>query len=89
MIVPLILPRRLSHECQDARGNPPFKTVVGDVKFGEGGSWSFLQVQYQNIKSADLSKFKDSSTQAVVWPSRLASGALIYPYAEAKRGVKT
>lgn len=68
-----------------------FKTVVGDVKFGKGGGWSearVLQVQYQNIKGADLSEFKDARTQAVVWPSSLASGALIYPYAEAKQNVK-
>jgi branched-chain amino acid transport system substrate-binding protein len=63
-----------------------FKTVVGDVKFGAGGGWSearVLQVQYQNIKGADISEFKDASTQAVVWPSSLASGKLIYPYARA------
>jgi branched-chain amino acid transport system substrate-binding protein len=65
-----------------------FKTVVGDVKFGKGGGWSearVLQVQYQNIRGADLSEFKDVRTQAVVWPTNLASGALIYPYAKAKR----
>jgi branched-chain amino acid transport system substrate-binding protein len=64
-----------------------FKTVVGDVKFGKGGGWSearVLQVQYQNIKGANLSEFKDVRTQAVVWPPSLASGTLIYPYAEAK-----
>src|SRR6202167_3363580 len=67
-----------------------FKTVVGDVKFAMGGGWSearVLHVQYQNIKSADLSEFKDASTQAVVWPSSLASDTLIYPYAKAKRNV--
>jgi branched-chain amino acid transport system substrate-binding protein len=67
-----------------------FKTVVGDFKFGNGGGWSearVLQVQYQNIKNANLSEFKDARTQAVVWPSSLASGALIYPYAKAKRNV--
>jgi hypothetical protein len=41
-----------------------FKTVIGDVKFGKkGGGWSVarvLQVQYQNIKSANLSEFKDA-----------------------------
>jgi branched-chain amino acid transport system substrate-binding protein len=65
-----------------------FKTVVGDVKFGKGGGWSearVLEVQYQNIKSADISDFKDAGTQAVVWPSSLASGTLIYPYAKAKQ----
>jgi branched-chain amino acid transport system substrate-binding protein len=67
-----------------------FKTVVGDVRFGKGGGWSearVLEVQYQNIKGADLSDFKDAKTQAVVWPSSLASGALIYPYAKARRSI--
>ena len=68
-----------------------FKTIVGDVKFGKGGGWSearVLEVQYQNIKGADLPEFKDAKTQAVVWPPSLASGALIYPYAKAKRLVR-
>jgi branched-chain amino acid transport system substrate-binding protein len=68
-----------------------FKTVVGDFKFGKGGGWSearVLQVQYQNINNADLSEFKDARTQAVVWPSNLTSGTLLYPYAEAKRNIK-
>jgi len=67
-----------------------FKTVLGDVKFGAGGGWSearVLQVQYQNIRTTDLTDFKDARTQAVVWPSSLASGALIYPYVKAKRNV--
>jgi hypothetical protein len=66
------------------------KTVVGDFKFGKGGGWAearVLQVPYQNIKNANLSEFKDARTQAVVWPSRLASGTLIYPYVKAKRNV--
>jgi branched-chain amino acid transport system substrate-binding protein len=70
--------------------NNSFKTILGDVKFGQGGSWSdarVLQVQYQGIQAGDLSNFKDVRTQAVVWPSSLVSGALIYPYAKAKRNV--
>lgn len=67
-----------------------FKTILGDVKFGDGGGWSeprVLEVQYQNIKGNDLSVFKDTRTQTVVWPSNLSSGALIYPYAKAKQKV--
>ena len=77
---------RLSQFTRDSA----FKTVVGDVKFGKGGGWSearVLQVQYQNIKSADLSDFRDATTQPVVWPSSFASGTLIYPYVKAKRNV--
>jgi branched-chain amino acid transport system substrate-binding protein len=65
-----------------------FKTVLGDVKFGPGGAWSearVLQVQYQGIRTADISDFRDARTQTVVWPSSLASGTLVYPYAKAKR----
>ncbi|MBO0758675.1 MAG: amino acid ABC transporter substrate-binding protein [Bradyrhizobiaceae bacterium] len=66
-----------------------FKTILGDVKFGAGGGWSearVLQVQYRSIKGNNPSEFKDAQTQAVVWPPNLASAALIYPYADAKRG---
>jgi branched-chain amino acid transport system substrate-binding protein len=65
-----------------------FKTILGDVKFGVGGGWAearVLQVQYRNIGGNDLAEFKDARTQAVVWPPGLASGALIYPYADAKQ----
>jgi branched-chain amino acid transport system substrate-binding protein len=65
-----------------------FKTILGDVKFGDGGSWSearVLQVQYQNIDSNDLAQF--IRTQAVVSPPNLASGTLVYPYAKAKRRI--
>jgi branched-chain amino acid transport system substrate-binding protein len=68
--------------------NTMFKTVVGDVKFGAAGNWSearVLQVQYQNIRSGDLSNFKGPGTQVVVWPPNLASGSLVYPYGNAKR----
>jgi branched-chain amino acid transport system substrate-binding protein len=68
----------------------PFKTVLGDVRFGAGGRWlkaRVLQVQYRHISGSDLSAFKDARTQAVVWPTELASDTLIYPYARAKRAI--
>jgi branched-chain amino acid transport system substrate-binding protein len=75
--------------AQFTRGHT-FETILGDVRFGEGGGWSearVLQVQYQNIDGNDLAQFKDARTQVVVSPSNLASGRLVYPYAEAKRRV--
>lgn len=64
-----------------------FNTVVGDVKFGAGGGWAeprVLTVQFQNVRGNDLADFKAAGAQAVVWPSHLASSAVIYPYARAK-----
>jgi branched-chain amino acid transport system substrate-binding protein len=64
-----------------------FKTVVGDVKFGEGGEWAqsrVLQIQFQNVKGNDVAQFKDISTQVVVSPAEYESGKVIYPYEKAK-----
>src|SRR4029453_9183873 len=60
-----------------------FKTVVGDVKFGdkgEGAQSRVLQVQFQNVKGNDVAQFKDISTQVVVSPAEYESGKAIYPY---------
>jgi branched-chain amino acid transport system substrate-binding protein len=68
------------------RGNK-FKTVVGDVQFGNGGEWAqsrVLQVQFQNVKGNDVAQFKDISTQVVVSPAEYQSGNVIYPYEKAK-----
>jgi branched-chain amino acid transport system substrate-binding protein len=65
-----------------------FQTVLGGVKFGEGGEWAqsrVLQVQFQNIKGNDVNQFKDVRTQAVVYPNDHVSGDVIYPYEKAKQ----
>ena len=64
-----------------------FKTVVGDVKFGNDGEWAqsrVLQVQFQKVKGNDVGQFKDISTQVVVAPMEYESGKVIYPYEKAK-----
>lgn len=61
-----------------------FQTVMGDVAFGADGEWReprVLQVQFQGIIGHDVSQFKEGTRQAVVSPSTMMSGALIYPYA--------
>ncbi|GAU87045.1 ABC transporter substrate-binding protein [Bosea sp. BIWAKO-01] len=63
-----------------------FNTVMGDVEFGTNGEWAqprVLQVQFQGIAGHDADHFKDGSRQVVVSPGALASGRLIFPYAEA------
>src|SRR4029077_9244005 len=65
-----------------------FDTVVGNVKFGEGGGWAqprVLTVQFQNIGSNNISEFKKPNTQAVIYPPEIASASLTYPYAKARR----
>jgi branched-chain amino acid transport system substrate-binding protein len=63
-----------------------FKTVVGDVKFGEDGEWAvprMLQVQFQHVKSNDVDQFRDPKNTPILTPPNLKDGDIIYPYAAA------
>src|SRR5215468_6313993 len=64
-----------------------FKTVVGDVKFGNDGEWAegrILQIQFHDVKGNDLEQFRTMNTQTVVTPAEYKSGNMIYPYEKAK-----
>jgi branched-chain amino acid transport system substrate-binding protein len=64
-----------------------FATVVGNVRFGQGGGWvqaRVLQTQFQNIATYDVGEFRGMKAQVVVSPNEFASGEMIYPYAKAK-----
>ncbi|MFW6024301.1 MAG: amino acid ABC transporter substrate-binding protein [Dichotomicrobium sp.] len=68
-----------------------FNTVMGDIRFGRNGEWAqprVLQVQFRDVAGHEADQFKDGSRQVVVSPSTLASGQLIFPYAEALRSVR-
>src|SRR3974390_942647 len=55
----------------------PFKTIVGDISFGEAGEWSkprVLEVQWQNIKSNNLDELKDHKLKAILEPAEYRTG---------------
>jgi branched-chain amino acid transport system substrate-binding protein len=65
-----------------------FKTIVGNVAFGEDGEWTEgrpIWVQYHDIKGNDLEQFKQPSTVAILAPAQYKTGDLIYPYSEARK----
>ena len=65
-----------------------FKTVVGDITFGENGEWAqprVLQVQFQGVKGNDVEQFKNPASQVIVAPEHYVSGKVRYPYTEAKK----
>jgi branched-chain amino acid transport system substrate-binding protein len=64
-----------------------FKTVAGDLKFGDNGEWAearVLQVQFQHVKGNDVAQFKDPATQVIVAPATYASGKVLYPFTDAR-----
>jgi branched-chain amino acid transport system substrate-binding protein len=65
-----------------------FETVIGTVRFGEGGEWvepRVVQIQFQNVLNNEIDTFKDSRVHVVVSPSEYTSGSLIYPYTKNKK----
>jgi branched-chain amino acid transport system substrate-binding protein len=61
----------------------PFKTIVGDISFGEDGEWSkprVLEVQWQNIKSNNLDELKDPKLEAILEPAEYRTGQVVEPY---------
>ena len=64
-----------------------FKTVVGDVSFGEKGEWSkarIMTIQFQNIAGTDVDNFRDGKGETVLWPSEYKNGDPILPYSQVK-----
>src|ERR1700726_991675 len=57
-----------------------FKTLIGDVKFGESGEWAqprMLAAQFQHVKGNDIEQFKGTEKVVVVAPAAYKSGDLI------------
>jgi branched-chain amino acid transport system substrate-binding protein len=64
-----------------------FKTVVGDVEFGEKGEWKkarLMTVQFQNITSTNIDDFRDGKGEVVIWPDEYKAGEPILPYSAIK-----
>ena len=64
-----------------------FKTIIGDIAFGPAGEWReprVLEVQFQGVKAKDVEQFRNPNVEVILWPDRLKSGKIIYPYSEAK-----
>jgi branched-chain amino acid transport system substrate-binding protein len=60
-----------------------FKTIVGDITFGQDGEWAesrMIWTQFRGIKNNDLAQFQDSSTEIVLLPKPFKSGELITPF---------
>jgi branched-chain amino acid transport system substrate-binding protein len=64
-----------------------FKTVVGDVAFGDKGEWSksrIMTVQFQNIAGTSVDDFRDGKGETVIWPKEYQAGDPILPYSGIK-----
>jgi branched-chain amino acid transport system substrate-binding protein len=64
-----------------------FKTVMGDIKFGEDGELAQSRIiftQYQHLKGHGLDQFKGGKQPVILWPAQYKDGNIIYPYDAAR-----
>jgi branched-chain amino acid transport system substrate-binding protein len=64
-----------------------FKTVIGDVEFGEKGEWKkarLMTVQFQNITGTSIDDFRDGKGEVVLWPDQYKAGEPILPFSSVK-----
>jgi branched-chain amino acid transport system substrate-binding protein len=65
-----------------------FYTVVGEINYADDGAWAAprtLFTQFQNVAPGNIDQFRNGSVQPILWPPQYKSGAMIYPYAAAKK----
>jgi branched-chain amino acid transport system substrate-binding protein len=66
----------------------PFKTIVGDIRFGKDGEWSkprVLEVQWQHITSNKLAEFENTKTEVILEPAQYRDGTVQAPYSSVKK----
>jgi branched-chain amino acid transport system substrate-binding protein len=65
-----------------------FPTVAGDIAFAKDGEWAKPRIvftQFQNVSPNDVEQFADGNKQPILWPPQYKTGAMIYPYGEARK----
>ncbi len=59
-----------------------FKTIVGDIKFGEDGEWDrpqMLTVQFRGAQGKGYEQFADPSREVILHPPAFKTGDVHYP----------
>jgi branched-chain amino acid transport system substrate-binding protein len=77
-------PEKVANELHRAA----FKTVVGEVKFGDDGEWAkprLLTIQFQNVHGNGIDQFNRAGTMTIVEPPEYKSGELKYPFPAARK----
>ena len=59
-----------------------FKTVMGDIAFGQDGELSVshsLMVQFQHVTGNGIDRFNTGAQPVILWPAKYKDGDALYP----------
>jgi branched-chain amino acid transport system substrate-binding protein len=63
-------------------------TIVGPISFGPDGEWketATLEAQFRGIKDKNIDQFRAAGRQVILFPDRLKTGDLKYPFEDARQ----
>jgi branched-chain amino acid transport system substrate-binding protein len=63
-------------------------TIVGPITFGPDGEWketATLQAQFRGVKDKNIDQFRAAGKQVILFPDRLKTGDLVFPFEEARQ----
>jgi branched-chain amino acid transport system substrate-binding protein len=62
-------------------------TIVGPITFGPDGEWkesATLEAQFRGVKDKNIDQFRSAGKQVILFPDRLKTGDLVFPFEKAR-----
>jgi branched-chain amino acid transport system substrate-binding protein len=63
-------------------------TIVGPITFGPDGEWketATLEAQFRGVKDKNIDQFRSAGKQVILFPDRLKTGDLVFPFEDARQ----
>ena len=64
------------------------QTIVGPIEYAADGEWketATLEAQFRGVVDKNIDQFRSSGKQVILFPDRLKTGDLIFPFEAARK----
>ena len=64
------------------------QTIIGSIAYSADGEWketATLEAQFRGIADKNVNQFRSSGKQVILFPDRLKTGDLIFPFEDARK----
>jgi branched-chain amino acid transport system substrate-binding protein len=64
------------------------QTIIGQITYSADGEWketATLEAQFRGIADKNVNQFRSSGKQVILFPDRLKTGDLIFPFEDARK----
>jgi branched-chain amino acid transport system substrate-binding protein len=64
------------------------QTIIGPIAYSADGEWketATLEAQFRGIADKNVNQFRSSGKQVILFPDRLKTGDLIFPFEDARK----